>query len=187
MDEVISAKMELGVESLDNTTRQSVAGQHLATMSETSRSTVAHKLNKTVKSARNEAVKQDVLEEEYTTKLLECTVAHLKQSQSTKRKLGSKLGTPTEPTFPLKFLWEHCLIPSVEKLLAPDGPCYGAQVILQEDNAGPHTEHNYTSWLKSEFELHKWRIELQAPQGQLLHYCTISDVSCLTEFVFLDT
>jgi hypothetical protein len=34
---------------------------------------------------------------------------------------GSKLGTPTEPTFPLKLLWEHCLIPSVEKLLAPDG------------------------------------------------------------------
>jgi hypothetical protein len=82
---------------------------------------------------------------------------------------GSKLGTPTEPTFPLKLLWEHCLIPSVEKLLAPGGPCYGAQVILQEDNAGPHTEHNYTSWLKSEFELRQWRIELQAPQGQLLH------------------
>ncbi len=82
---------------------------------------------------------------------------------------GSKLGTPTEPSFPLKLLWEHCLIPSVEKLIAPDGPCYGAHVILQEDNAGPHTEHNYTSWLKSEFKLRKWRIELQGPQGQLLH------------------
>ena len=78
---------------------------------------------------------------------------------------GSKLGTPTEPTFPLKLLWEHCLIPSVEKLLAPGGPCHGAQVILQEDNAGPHTEGNYTSWLQSEFEKRAWRIELQAPQG----------------------
>ncbi len=83
MYEVIAAKMELGVESLDSTTAQSVAGQHLATMSDASRATVAQKLNKTVKSARNKAVKQAVLEEEYTTKVLECTVAHLKQSQST--------------------------------------------------------------------------------------------------------
>ncbi len=75
--------MELGVESLDSTTAQCVAGQHLATMSDASRATVAQKLNKTVKSARNKAVKQAVLEEEYTTKVLECTVAHLKQGQST--------------------------------------------------------------------------------------------------------
>ncbi len=33
MDVVIAAKMELGVESLDSTKAQSVAGQHLATMS----------------------------------------------------------------------------------------------------------------------------------------------------------
>ena len=32
---------------------------------------------------------------------------------------------------------------SVEKLVAPGGPCEGALVILQEDNAGPHTEANY--------------------------------------------
>ncbi len=81
---------------------------------------------------------------------------------------GSKVGTPTEPTFPLKLLWEHCLMPSVEKLLAPGGPCFGAQVILQEDNAGPHTEYGYPSWLRSEFAIRQWRIELQAPQGQLL-------------------
>ncbi len=56
----------------------------------------------------------------------------------------------------------------MEKILTLGGPCFGAQVILQEDNAGPHTEYNYTSWLKSEFELRQWRLELQAPQGQLL-------------------
>jgi hypothetical protein len=42
-------------------------------------------------------------------------------------------------------------------------------VILQEDNAGPHTEHNNTSWLQTEFALRQWRIELQAPQGNLLN------------------
>ncbi len=70
--------MELGEESLESTTAQSVAGQHLAIMSDASRVTVAHKLNKTVKSARNKAVKEAVIGKEYTAKLLECTVAHLK-------------------------------------------------------------------------------------------------------------
>jgi hypothetical protein len=35
---------------------------------------------------------------------------------------GSNPGTPTQPCFPLKSLWEHCLIPSVEKLVAPGVP-----------------------------------------------------------------
>jgi hypothetical protein len=84
MDEVIAAKMELGEESLGSTMAQCVAGQHLTTiMSDASRANVAHKLNKTVKSARNKAAKQAVLEVEYTTKVVECTVAHLKQHQST--------------------------------------------------------------------------------------------------------
>jgi hypothetical protein len=59
---------------------------------------------------------------------------------------GSNPGTPTKPCFPLKALWEHCLIPSVEKLVATGGPCAGALVILQEDNAGPHTEGNNHKW-----------------------------------------
>ena len=66
MDEVIAAKKELGKESLDNTTAQCVAGKHLATMSDASRATVAQKLNKTVKSARNKAVKEAVFDKEYT-------------------------------------------------------------------------------------------------------------------------
>jgi hypothetical protein len=60
---------------------------------------------------------------------------------------GSNPGTPTTPCFPLKSLWEHCLIPSAEKQFAPGGPCEGALVILQEDNAGPHTEGIYHTWL----------------------------------------
>ncbi len=64
MDEAIAAKMELGEESLDSTTAQCVTGQHLATMSDASRASVANKLYKTLKSARNKAVKQVVLEEE---------------------------------------------------------------------------------------------------------------------------
>jgi hypothetical protein len=36
---------------------------------------------------------------------------------------GSNPETPTKPCFPLKSLWEHCLIPSVEKLVTPGGTC----------------------------------------------------------------
>jgi hypothetical protein len=82
MDEVIAAKMELGMESLESTA-QGVAGRHLANMSDASRASVATKLNKTVKTARNKAVKDAVLDEQYTAKVLEFTVAHLKQHQST--------------------------------------------------------------------------------------------------------
>ncbi len=44
----------------------------------------------------------------------------------------------------LQVLWEHSLMPAVQKLVGPGGPCEGAQVIYQEDNAGPHT---YGDWL----------------------------------------
>ena len=40
---------------------------------------------------------------------------------------GSDPGTPSSPCFPLQSLWEHTLVPSVENLVAPGGPCEGAQ------------------------------------------------------------
>ena len=56
-------------------------------------------------------------------------------------------------------------------MVAPDGPCGGAKVILQEDNAGPHTQQEYTAWMQEAFVLHGWKIELQAPQGISVLYC----------------
>jgi hypothetical protein len=82
---------------------------------------------------------------------------------------GSNPGTPTKPYFPLEALWEHCLIPSIENLIAPGGPCAGALVILQEDNAGPHMEGHYQAWMQEAFAERDWRIELQAPQGRNSH------------------
>jgi hypothetical protein len=77
---------------------------------------------------------------------------------------GTDCGTPSKPKFPLKALWEHVLIPALEALVAPGGRCSGATVVHQEDNAGPHKEGNYHIWLKSEFDLRGWKLELQAPQ-----------------------
>ena len=56
----------------------------------------------------------------------------------------------------------------MEKLVAPGGPCEGALVILQEDNAGPHTEGNYHRWITEAFEERHLRIELEAPQGHTI-------------------
>ena len=78
---------------------------------------------------------------------------------------GMNAGTSQNPCFPLRQLWEHSLFPAIKALTAPDGPCAGAQVVFQEDNAGPHTNHEYAAWMKEAFETNGWKIELQAPQG----------------------
>ena len=78
---------------------------------------------------------------------------------------GSNPGTATVPCFPLKLLWEHSLLPAIQAMVAPGGPCEGAQVVYQEDNAGPHTEAGYTQWLRDTFDALGWKLELQAPQG----------------------
>ncbi len=79
---------------------------------------------------------------------------------------GTDIGTPSKPKYALKNLWEHVLIPALEKLVAPGGRCKGAMVVHQEDNAVPHKEGKYHEWLKVEFERRGWRLELQAPQVQ---------------------
>ena len=83
-------------------------------------------------------------------------------------------GTPQIPCFPLRSLWEHSLFPAIKALTAPAGPCAGAQVVFQEDNAGPHTNHEYAAWMKEAFEANGWKIELQAPQGFVTLYLTMT-------------
>ena len=65
----------------------------------------------------------------------------------------------------MKGLWEYSLLPQLDALVAADGPCAGAIVCHQEDNAGPHKEGNFHAWLQAEFTRRKWQLELQAPQG----------------------
>ncbi len=40
---------------------------------------------------------------------------------------GSNPGTATVPCFPLKLLWEHSILPAIQAMVAPGGPCEGAQ------------------------------------------------------------
>ena len=50
-------------------------------------------------------------------------------------------------------------------LLGPGAPCHGAQVIVQQDNAGPHIEETYSAWMTEMFDSLGWMYEPQAPQG----------------------
>jgi hypothetical protein len=68
---------------------------------------------------------------------------------------GTDTGTPSNPKFALKGLWEDCLLPQLDALVVEDGPCAGAM----------HKEGQFHQWLETEFRRRKWQLELQAPQG----------------------
>jgi hypothetical protein len=78
---------------------------------------------------------------------------------------GSHTGSVVKPKFALKNLWVHVLRPTLDKLVAQGGSCEGVMVVLQEDNAGPHTEGDYRAWMQTEFATRGWLVALQAPKG----------------------
>ncbi len=78
---------------------------------------------------------------------------------------GSDVGTATKPCFPLKRLWEFTLIPAIAQMVDEGGPCAGATVVVQQDNAGPHIEEAYSTWIHEMFDTLGWMYEPQAPQG----------------------
>jgi hypothetical protein len=55
---------------------------------------------------------------------------------------GTDVGTPDKPKFSLRLLWEYCLLPSLDALVAIGGQCEGATVVHQEDNAGTTLSKN---------------------------------------------
>jgi hypothetical protein len=57
------------------------------------------------------------------------------------------------------------LLPEMDALVQEGGPCAGAIVLHQEDNAGPHIDKTYKDWLQGEFDRRGWKLEHQAPQG----------------------
>ena len=78
---------------------------------------------------------------------------------------GSNYGTAAKPKFPLMELWTTVLLPELDALVKPGGPCGGAVVVHQEDNAGPHIDKTYKAWLQGQFDQRGWKLEHQAPQG----------------------
>ncbi len=56
-------------------------------------------------------------------------------------------------------------LPELDAMVKPGGPCEGAVVVHQEDNAGLHIDKVYKQWLQEQFDLRGWKLEHQAPQG----------------------
>ena len=65
---------------------------------------------------------------------------------------GVNPGTPTNPCYPLKKLWQYTLISAIAQLIDTGG-CKGAQVVVQQDNAGPHIEEEYNRWIHDQFDM----------------------------------
>ncbi len=78
---------------------------------------------------------------------------------------GSNYGTASKPKFPLMEMWSTVLLPALDVLVMTGGPCDGAIVVHQEDNAGPHIDKVYKTWLQEQFDSRGWKLEHQAPQG----------------------
>jgi hypothetical protein len=57
------------------------------------------------------------------------------------------------------------LLPELDALVRTGGPCEGAVVVHQEDNAGPHIDKTYKTWLQEKFDIRGWKLEHEAPQG----------------------
>ena len=93
---------------------------------------------------------------------------------------GSNPGTPTQPFFPLQRLWEHYMIPKIEAMVAPGGPCAGATVVYQEDNAGPHLEGTYSTFMDTEFARRGWKRENQAPQGAAIFFVCLPGTNLIS-------
>ncbi len=67
-------------------------------------------------------------------------------------------------------LWEFTLIPAIALLVDVGGPCEGATIVVQQDNAGPRIEEAYSTWMRDMFETLEWMYEPQAPQGLFSSY-----------------
>ncbi len=62
---------------------------------------------------------------------------------------GSKYGTAAKAKFSLMELWTTVLLPELDALVKVGGPCEGALVVHQEDNAVAHIDKTYKAWLQA--------------------------------------
>jgi len=76
---------------------------------------------------------------------------------------GSNVGTATDPKFALKPLFEFHIFPKIAELVGPGGRFEGYTVIIQGDNAGPHSEADFLAFVQVHCALKGYHWEPQAP------------------------
>ena len=77
---------------------------------------------------------------------------------------GSTTGTADDPKFPLKDVFEKCVFPKLEKLVAPGGQFEGHRVVIQGDNAGPHQDSTFFNYVNNYCTQKGWLWHPQVPQ-----------------------
>jgi hypothetical protein len=76
---------------------------------------------------------------------------------------GSNTGTASDPKFALKDLFEETVFPAVEEIIGAGGKYEGYLPVFQGDNAGPHVDSGFDSYVKGECGQRGWMWEPQAP------------------------
>ena len=77
---------------------------------------------------------------------------------------GLDEGTSNNPKFLLLALFRDQVSPKIVELVAPGGVYNGYLPVLQGDNAGPHVDGTFHTFVKCFCETKGWKWEPQAPQ-----------------------
>jgi hypothetical protein len=77
---------------------------------------------------------------------------------------GSDEGTSTNPKFSLLALFRDQIFPKIEMLVGDGGEYEGYLPVFQGDNAGPHTDATFHTFVKAFCDSKGWKWEPQAAQ-----------------------
>jgi hypothetical protein len=93
---------------------------------------------------------------------------------------GTDIGTPDDPKFPLKNLFEQYVFPTVAELVGEGAAYEGYTPVFQGDNAGPHEETKYLEFVRGYCLAKGWHWEPQAPQMPHVNVLDLSVFPCMS-------
>ena len=96
--------------------------------------------------------KGEILREKGQPYLVDCCVT------------GSDSGTAKNPKYPLLKLFQSCIFPQIENLTKEGSQFFGYKVVIQGDNAGPHSDRTFYKYVNEYCMARGWLWEPQAPQ-----------------------
>lgn len=87
---------------------------------------------------------------------------------------GSNEGTADDPKFPLLNLFRDIIFPQVVELTQPGATYEGYRVVFQGDNAGPHNDSKFKTFVQEYCKSKGWYWEPQGPQMPHVNVCDLA-------------
>jgi hypothetical protein len=87
---------------------------------------------------------------------------------------GSDEGTSNNPKFSLMALFHDQVFPKIGDLVGPGGAYHGYLPVFQGDNAGPHVDGTFRTFVKGICESKGWKWEPQAAQMPHSNYLDLA-------------